>query len=323
MILPGRELIPVVRAALENGQHVRMTVTGSSMLPFIRNNEVVELEPAPKPRLGDMVLVQGPEERYVLHRIVRKASGTAFLIRGDAQTHFEGPFTVDVVLGRVTTVWRRGRGHAMGGGLWRVAGLVWMSCTPFNVWLLWSAVRLRRLCSRVLRRLQRFAAFRGLIKRFRPAYIIEVASQSDLLDLCAWIVPNGDSILPASGQKTNPYVTNYVARSKSGVIGQVCLMRHPESDFPRTGQWLYSLEVQSRYRGMGIGEALTKHVIDQSRLEGEAELFLFVFEDNAPAIALYRSLGFEPVSLPELEAEWVDDVKNYGRRRVPLKKTLR
>jgi ribosomal protein S18 acetylase RimI-like enzyme len=49
---------------------------------------------------------------------------------------------------------------------------------------------------------------------------------------------------------------------------------------------------------------------------------LCVFENNAPAIALYRELGFERVVLPALEAELAADVQKYGRRRVTLRKPL-
>lgn len=178
MILPGRELMPVIRAALARGQRVRMTVTGSSMLPFLRDSDVVELEPAPAPRLGDMVLVQtdppGAAERYVLHRIVRMDGGAAFFIRGDAQPYCEGPFKPDAVLGRVATVRRNGRARALGRGLWRLAGLVWIRCTPFGLWLLWMAARIRGIGGRVVRGLQRMPVFRAQVKRFRPAYIIDV-----------------------------------------------------------------------------------------------------------------------------------------------------
>jgi len=140
MILPSRELMPVIRAALERGQRVRMTVTGSSMLPFLRDCDVVELEPASAPRLGDMVLVQvarpGAAERYVLHRIVRVEAGAAFFIRGDAQRHGEGPFTSDAVLGRVTIAWRNGHARALDRGAWRFAGCVWIVCAPSGLLLL-------------------------------------------------------------------------------------------------------------------------------------------------------------------------------------------
>ena len=160
MILPSRELMPVVRAALKRGQRVRMTVTGSSMLPFLRDSDVVELEPASAPRLGDMVLVQtdppGAAESYVLHRIVRIDGGAAFLIRGDAQDYYEGPFTPDAVLGRVITVWRNGRARALDRGLWHLAGLAWARTSPLGFFLLQLAIPLWQLGRRVQRWLQRF-----------------------------------------------------------------------------------------------------------------------------------------------------------------------
>jgi hypothetical protein len=158
MILPCRELMPVIRAALDRGQRVRMTVTGSSMLPFLHDSDVVELEPAPAPRLGDMVLVRaaapGAAERYVLHRIVRMDRGAAFLTQGDAQPHCEGPFTRDAVLGRVTTVWRNGRARALDRGPWRLAGLVWARTSPLGLLLLQLALPLWQLGRRAQRRLQ-------------------------------------------------------------------------------------------------------------------------------------------------------------------------
>jgi hypothetical protein len=39
-------------------------------------------------------------------------------------------------------------------------------------------------------------------------------------------------------------------------------------------------------------------------------------------MALYRKLGFEPVTLPSPEAEQAADAQLYGRRRVALRKGL-
>ena len=157
MILPGRVLMPVLRAALERGQRVRLTVTGSSMLPFLRDGDVVELEPAPAPRPGDMVLRTDPPgaaEHYVLHRIVRMEGGAAFFIRGDAQAYCEGPFTPDAVLGRVSTVRRNGRARAVDRGVWRAAGWVWRRTSPGGFFLLRLALPLWQLGRRAQRRLQ-------------------------------------------------------------------------------------------------------------------------------------------------------------------------
>ncbi|MCX6544997.1 MAG: S24/S26 family peptidase [Acidobacteria bacterium] len=140
MILPSRDFMPVVRAALERGQRVKMTVTGTSMWPFLRNEDVVELKPAGGLRLGDMVLVQAAppdtSERYVLHRVVRMQGGGTFVLRGDAQPHCEGPFAPNAALGVVTTVWRHGRVHHLDRGLWRLAGIAWARTSPLGPLLL-------------------------------------------------------------------------------------------------------------------------------------------------------------------------------------------
>ncbi|MHC1729322.1 MAG: S24/S26 family peptidase [Syntrophobacteraceae bacterium] len=139
MIIPARELMPLVLAALESDQHVRMTVTGSSMYPFIRGGEVVELEPVHTlPAAGDIVLAKRssmPEStRYVLHRIVR-AEGGLFFLRGDSQKDCEGPFTRGDILGKATLVFRKGRAHRLDYGIWRRAGFAWNRCAPLNLWL--------------------------------------------------------------------------------------------------------------------------------------------------------------------------------------------
>lgn len=165
MNVPSRELMPVIRAALKRGQRVRMTVNGSSMLPFIHDGEVVELEPIYLlPKMGDIVLLRCSEDRYVAHRVTRLEDDTLFL-RGDAQLHYEGPFTLRDVLGRVTTAWHNGRPRALDRGLWRLAGLVWIRCTPFGLWLLRLAARIRDIGGQVVRKLKHLFVFRAWAKR--------------------------------------------------------------------------------------------------------------------------------------------------------------
>ncbi|MFZ2447411.1 MAG: S24/S26 family peptidase [Syntrophobacteraceae bacterium] len=139
MIIPASELMPLVLAALGSNQRVRMTVTGSSMFPFIRGGDAVELEPARLPPVaGDIVLARRasrPEsERYVLHRIVR-VKGGGFFLRGDSQKDCEGPFAREDILGRAILVFRKGRAHRLDRGIWRRAGHAWNRCAPLNLWL--------------------------------------------------------------------------------------------------------------------------------------------------------------------------------------------
>lgn len=326
MILPSRELMPVIRAALDRGQRVRMTVSGASMLPIIHSNDVVELEPAPALRLGDVALVQtnppGQIERYVIHRLVRLERDGTVLVRGDAQRESEGPFAANAVLGRVTTAWHNGRPRSLERGWWRLVGLAWLRCAPLGFWLLWLTGLPWRLASRLARRLQRSSSFRAWVKRFQPAFSIREAKESDLLALGTGPHPPGQPTVPVPAPSANPHLTTYVAACGEQVLGSVRLMRHPETDSVHAGYWLYSLTVRTRYRGMGIGAALTQRVVEQSRSEGATELFLDVSEDNPPAIALYRKLGFEPVTLPAIVAEQSADTQTQGRRRAPLRKRL-
>jgi signal peptidase I len=139
MLLPARELMPVIRTALKRNQQVRLTATGSSMFPFIRGGDVVELEPMHLPPVaGDLLLARCPTasagERYVLHRVVR-VQGEEFFLRGDAQKDCEGPFKQEDILGKATRVYRHGRVHRLDQGLWRQVGLAWNRCAPLNVWL--------------------------------------------------------------------------------------------------------------------------------------------------------------------------------------------
>ena len=161
MIVPCRELMPVICVALERGQRVRLTVNGSSMLPFIRNGDVVEFEPMRSmPTLGDILLVQYPSaDRYVVHRVVG-IEGDAFFLRGDAQKHREGPFTRRDVLGKLVALYRNGRRRALDCGPWRFAGVIWTRYRPLGYWLLWLAVRIRAGGRLVLRRLQQASMFR-------------------------------------------------------------------------------------------------------------------------------------------------------------------
>jgi ribosomal protein S18 acetylase RimI-like enzyme len=57
--------------------------------------------------------------------------------------------------------------------------------------------------------------------------------------------------------------------------------------------WLEDLYVRDDARGTGLGRALTEAVIERAAARGCARVELDVNTENTPALALYRSLGFE------------------------------
>ena len=56
--------------------------------------------------------------------------------------------------------------------------------------------------------------------------------------------------------------------------------------------WLGGVGVVPDRRGSGVGESLTRMLLDQAREAGAREMVLEVIVENAPAIALYEKLGF-------------------------------
>jgi GNAT superfamily N-acetyltransferase len=57
--------------------------------------------------------------------------------------------------------------------------------------------------------------------------------------------------------------------------------------------WLEDLYVSQSARGSGLGRALVEATIERARERGCRRLELDVNTENPPAMALYRSLGFE------------------------------
>lgn len=150
MILASRELMPLIGAALERGQRVRMTATGSSMLPMIHDGDLLELEHMLSlPSLGDVVLARCAGERYILHRVV-KIEGKYFFLCGDAQEHSEGPFVRDNVLGRVIRITRGQRTLALDRGIYHFVGWMWARCTPYGATFFWLTLRIRGKIKRLL-----------------------------------------------------------------------------------------------------------------------------------------------------------------------------
>jgi ribosomal protein S18 acetylase RimI-like enzyme len=61
--------------------------------------------------------------------------------------------------------------------------------------------------------------------------------------------------------------------------------------------FLYDVEIDEAQRGRGLGRAAMELLEAEVRARGFGRLQLNVFGGNAPARALYRSLGFEELSV--------------------------
>lgn len=323
---PGGELrlsnlgqLELLRGLVERGKTLRTRVRGFSMAPFIRDGDVITVVAIDghKLKVGEVTaFTQSGSGRLAIHRIIARES-SGWLLRGDNSPGADGVIACDRLIGRVTRVERRGHTIRLGLGVerWIIA---WLVRHDF-IFVLKMLFHLpRRIAGAFLFRLQNYYLYRVIVKRlFKHVSIVE-ATDGDMQLVHAHFNPN-EPIIP---ENPDPNVTNYVAKRTAKVLGFVQLVRHVEPDIPMKGHWLFSLTVWGRYRGLGVGESLTKRVIDRSVLDGASELLLLVFQDNIRAICLYRKLGFEQILLPALEPQLEMEKLQHGRRRVVMRKQL-
>ncbi|MBT2493153.1 GNAT family N-acetyltransferase [Streptomyces sp. ISL-96] len=79
------------------------------------------------------------------------------------------------------------------------------------------------------------------------------------------------------------------------VVGTLWLaLRHPNPG--QSGAYVFDVEIAEEYRGQGLGRALLLLAERKALAAGTERIGLNVFADNTPALRLYESLGYEPVS---------------------------
>lgn len=95
-----------------------------------------------------------------------------------------------------------------------------------------------------------------------------------------------------------------VVRNETGAMVGFCTVGLDTSTAPATGS-IRLLGVLPAYRGRGLGRWLLLWGIERLRSEGIEHIELSVDAQNANAMLLYRSAGFEPV---EEWPQWIRDV---------------
>lgn len=73
-------------------------------------------------------------------------------------------------------------------------------------------------------------------------------------------------------------------------VGFVCVEKQPDSPW---GVLLDNLHALPAHQGIGVGKRLLCAAQDWARAQGETQLYLYVLEGNAPAIAFYERQGWQ------------------------------
>ena len=135
--LPNQSFFNEVKALLDEGKKVRIPVKGSSMLPFLRNGDTVELLPVSdhKVRWGEIVLARTNTGRIVLHRVVFRKKDRLWLM-GDAHSRQKEQVAVEDVWASAVTAYRKGKMRKLDSFLRRCAVVCWFLVLPFRGLLL-------------------------------------------------------------------------------------------------------------------------------------------------------------------------------------------
>ena len=119
--------LPVLIDIIKSGKDVSVTVTGSSMAPFLAHlRDSIIVSPPPRQfHRGDMVFFQRQDGSYVMHRIHHLKEGKLYLV-GDNQTEIEGPIDPEQVFGIVRKVIRNGKLLQKGDFWWDFFEKAWI-----------------------------------------------------------------------------------------------------------------------------------------------------------------------------------------------------
>jgi hypothetical protein len=172
--------LATVKSALESGVAVRFEAAGTSMVPFIKDGDVITVSPigSVAPSVGDVVAVgTAGSGGLVLHRIVRR-DRTGYWIRGDNCLASDGLVCRSDLLGRVTAVARDDKAVALGLGSERLF-IALLSRQGILTRLVRRACRIARLCRSLRRagvpsgRWRRRARTGGRTEASRPATALQ------------------------------------------------------------------------------------------------------------------------------------------------------
>ena len=146
MPMSPQEALPAIRAALDDGRPCLLTVTGSSMLPFLRHKKdaVVLIPPMPPYRRGDILFYLRGSSQCVLHRVHRVQPDGTLLVCGDAQSNLENVQPAQIVAS-VSHIRRSGKLLPCSALSLRFAVALWQLLRPLHTPLLRLALRLRHI----------------------------------------------------------------------------------------------------------------------------------------------------------------------------------
>ena len=276
------------RLAAEHG--LRFAARGRSMWPLLRPGDFTIAEPLTgAPRQGD-VLVYRAGTQLVAHRFIGTFSDGRLRLHGDFVLDEDPPLPPADVLGRVVAIERDGRRIPLDSGLPRLLAFALPSLRRRAPRFLRSA---RAALTRAAGRFDDFytaAPLRRLRRRGAPPFSVALAD--DAAALRAYDIARG-----RSGDEyatLSPGEFTMIAKIDNRIIGCTHVL---DPLWTREANlagdlWIHDTHVPRRYRGLGIGRAVSEAALDELRRREVSRVRVAVRTENRRSRTLYESLGF-------------------------------
>src|SRR6185437_3637298 len=144
--------------------------------------------------------------------------------------------------------------------------------------------------------------YRARTELIRGVFVRTVTSAGEMGEINNLYAQNGmvlaDDVTMWANHRTRGFTYLVAEDRRTGrIVGTVTGVDHVLTfGDPEGGTSLWCLAVDGQEAPPGTGEALARVLAERYAARGRAYLDLSVLHDNAPAIALYRKLGFTRVS---------------------------
>lgn len=133
-LMNENEFIRILHDKFERNEHINLTVTGNSMVPFLvdKRDTAILSPPEDKIRKGDILFYKRINGKFVFHRVKKVTSDGIFFI-GDSQKIQEGPLDKSFVLAKCDSVIRKGKLIDKKSIIWKFFRVVWLNIIPLRV----------------------------------------------------------------------------------------------------------------------------------------------------------------------------------------------
>ena len=138
---------PLIRETLDQGGTFSLTITGTSMYPFIvGGRDKITLSPLPeKLKKNDLPLYRRDNGAFVLHRIVKVCKDGTYICCGDHQWWLEKGLRRDQMIGIATEYIRKGKHLTDKNLIYRFYRMTWTWILKYR-WVFFAADnRIKRL----------------------------------------------------------------------------------------------------------------------------------------------------------------------------------